>query len=247
MAPIVRRIFAMRGNGASQGEIADSSGVKYSTVIAILHSRVYLGEVLLNGEWYPGHHDPIITPAVFEAAHRGRIKGRRRGKDLLAGKVRRGLCLRLMAIDGNGEGRRMYRCHHRGEGCSQPRRTVEGLVRAAVLGLQLIGEDDQLQEAIRRELERHRAPAQRAVGAGAAGRSTQKEVEGLEVQRRKLLRLYYEDRVSSDLFAEEETRLVGLIQAARAETNSDQAEMAVADDVRQRFDEVSRVLAELDV
>ena len=41
MAPIVRRIFRMRGEGASQGDIARATGVNYSLVREILHSRIY--------------------------------------------------------------------------------------------------------------------------------------------------------------------------------------------------------------
>ncbi len=245
MAPVVRRIFAMRSEGASQGDIAIATGVKYSTVLAILHSRIYLGEVLLNDEWYPGTHEPLITPELFATAHRGRIKGRRKGKDLLAGKVRCGLCNRLMAIDGNGEGRKMYRCHHRGQGCQQPRRTIGGLQKAAVLGLRLIGSDEQLQTAIRRELERAREPVPKA-GGGPARRSTH-AVDELEIQRRKLLRLYYDDRLGADLFAEEEARITKLIEVARSETDLEQAVVQQADDVKRSFDEVAQVLSELDV
>jgi hypothetical protein len=57
-------------------------------VLSILSSRIYLGEVQMNGEWFPGNHEPIITPELFSAAHRGRIRGRRKGRDLLGGKVR---------------------------------------------------------------------------------------------------------------------------------------------------------------
>ena len=91
MAPVIRRIFTMRGEGASQGKIADATGVKYSTVLSILGSRIYLGEVQMNGEWFPGHHEAIITPEAFAAAHRGRVRGRARGTDLLSGRVRCGL------------------------------------------------------------------------------------------------------------------------------------------------------------
>jgi site-specific DNA recombinase len=114
MAPVVRRIFTLRGEGASPGKIADATGVKYSTVLSILGSRIYLGEVQMNGEWFPGHHEAIITPEAFAAAHQGRVRGRARGTDLLSGRVRCGLCQRLMALDQNGEGRKLYRCHHRG-------------------------------------------------------------------------------------------------------------------------------------
>ena len=149
MAPVVRRIFTLRTEGQSIGKIADATGVKYSTVLTILNSRIYLGEVQMNGEWFPGRHEAIITPEQFAAAHRGRVKGRARGTDLLSGRVRCGLCQRLMALDQNGQGQRLYRCHHRGQGCAQPRRTNVGLLRAAVLGLRLIGDDVELQAAIR--------------------------------------------------------------------------------------------------
>jgi hypothetical protein len=146
-APIVRRIFTLRAEGKSQSYIANETGINYSTVLTILGSRTYLVEVQMNGEWFPGRHEAIITPEQFAAAHRGRIKGRPKGTDLLSGRVRCGLCHRLMSIDRNGEGRRLYRCHHRGQGCAQPRRTNTGLLRAAVLGLRLIGDDEQLQTA----------------------------------------------------------------------------------------------------
>lgn len=79
MAPVVRTIFRMRGEGASQGAIARASGVKYSTVCAILNSRIYRGEVLLNGEWFQGVHEAVVTEDEWQAAHRGRVRGRRRG------------------------------------------------------------------------------------------------------------------------------------------------------------------------
>jgi site-specific DNA recombinase len=245
MAPVVRRIFAMRNDGASQTEIADATGVNYSTVLGILHSRIYLGEVQLTGEWFPGHHEPLITPEIFNAAHRGRVKGRHKGKDLLSGRVRCGMCGRLMAIDQNGEGRKMYRCHHRGKGCKQPRRTNEGLLRAAVLGLRLIGTDEQLKEAIRLELERARQPAPKAGGGPA--RSSLHAVDQLEGQRRKLLRLYYDDRIRADLFAEEEARLTLAIAAAHGEAEGVRRELAKADDVSRRFEEVARALENLDI
>jgi hypothetical protein len=149
-----------------------------------------------------------------------------------------------MAIDQNGEGRKMYRCHHRGKGCKQPRRTNEGLLRAAVLGLRLIGTDEQLKEAIRQELERAREPA--PAGGGSA-RTSLHAVDQLEGQRRKLLRLYYDDRIGADLFAEEEARLSLAIAVAQGESEAARLEVAKADDVSRRFEEVARVLEELDI
>jgi hypothetical protein len=45
LAPVVKRIFAVRDDGASQTEIADATGVKYSTVLSIVRSRIYLVEL----------------------------------------------------------------------------------------------------------------------------------------------------------------------------------------------------------
>ena len=200
----------------------------------------------MNGEWFPGHHEAIITPEAFAAAHRGRVRGRARGTDLLSGRVRCGLCQRLMALDQNGQGQRLYRCHHRGQGCSQPRRTNIGLHRAAVLGLRLIGDDVELQAAIRRELDRALTPAPKA-GGGARTRRSRHGVEDLVAQRRKLLRLYYDDKVGADLFAEEEARLSVAIQEAQREVDNARVEVARNDDVAQHFDDVAQLLATLDV
>lgn len=69
-AVVVREIFRLRAEGLSHQRIEDRTGVKYSTVRQILLSRIYLGEVLLNGEWFPGKHEPLVTQAEFDAAHR---------------------------------------------------------------------------------------------------------------------------------------------------------------------------------
>ncbi len=137
-------------------------------------------------------------------------------------------------------------CHHRGQGCSQPRRTNIGLHRAALLGLRLIGDDVELQAAIRRELDRALTPAPKA-GGGARTRRSRHGVEDLVTQRRKLLRLYYDDKVGADLFAEEEARLSVAIREAQREADDAQVEAARSDDVAQEFDAVARMLATLDV
>jgi len=78
MAPTVRRIFRMRAEGSNYHEIERTTGVKYSTARSIALSRIYVGEVLLNGDWFPGQHEPIITEAEFKAAHRGNVPGKGR-------------------------------------------------------------------------------------------------------------------------------------------------------------------------
>ena len=200
--------------------------------------------MLLNGEWFPGNHEPLISATAFAAAHRGAPPWHRRSRHVLAGRVRCGLCGRVATIRYGREGRPLYRCRHRGAGCSQPSRSAVGLVHAVLLGLRLVAEDEELQEAIRRELKK-------AVGSGAGeprrGHGKTPGIEDLTERRRKLLELYYADKLSAELFAEEEARLSGQIQAVRREQEERQVERSRLSDVAAKFEEVARILREMDV
>jgi site-specific DNA recombinase len=81
-ASVVRRIFKLRAEGSSYRAIEQDTGVSFSTVHGILRSRIYLGETLYRDEWFPGEHEPILTETEWQAAHRGHVPGRRRGKQL---------------------------------------------------------------------------------------------------------------------------------------------------------------------
>jgi hypothetical protein len=234
-APAIRKIFRLRAEGLSSQQIEDRTGIKYSTVGAILKSRIYLGEVLLNGEWYPGHHEAIITAEEFAAAKRPHVPGRRRGSDLLSGRVFCGLCGRRMAIEINGDKRAMYRCRHRGKGCGQPRRSTKGLHRAALVGMRLIAEDEKLNTAIRQEL-----------SSRESNSPTRKLVE-LADRRRKLLELHYADRISAELFSEEERSITLQIESAREEVSGIVKQDADLDELASRFEKVAATLRDLDV
>jgi hypothetical protein len=162
-----------------------------------------------------------------------------KGKDLLSGKVRLGLCRRLMAIDENGQGRKLYRCHYPGRGCKQPGRTHDGLLRAAGVGRRPIGDDEQLQKAIRKQLERARKPAPEA-GGGPARRSLH-AMDQLEGQRRKLLRLHHDDRIGAHPLAEEEARIARVVEVSNGEMEAARLELEKAGDVQPRFEGVAPV------
>ncbi len=199
-----------------------------------------------NDTWYPGNHEPIITSAEFEAAHRGRVPGRRRGRDVLSGKVRCGLCSKLMAVEILSDGRCLYRCWHRGAGCRQPRRTNTGLHRAAVLALRLLGGDERLQEAIRRQLSgaagREAAPSRRR-----ARQHPGEALAALSERRRKLVELYYREQISAEGFAEEEQRLMDQIQAVRAGASEDRQRDSESVSLSVRFEAVAEALRNLDI
>lgn len=243
-AGLVREIFRLRAEGLSHQRIEDRTGVKYSTARLILQSRIYLGEVLYNGEWYPGTHPPLITHEEFKAAHRGFVPGRRRlSREVLSGRVRCGLCQRLAAVEYRQNGEPVFRCKHRGKGCSMPRRAAWALERAALLGMRLLGEDAELREAIRFEIGGNPVAGPR----GRTARPLDAQVASLEAKRRKLLELHYADKIGSDLYAEEELRLRQLIDAALADQRREAEATRIADDVTAKFEQVAALLASLDV
>jgi site-specific DNA recombinase len=242
-APTVQRMFAFRAEGHSLREIEERSGVKYSTVRAILHSRIYLGEVLLNGDWYPGHHEPLVTPQEFAAAHRGHLPGRPRSRHLLSGRIRCGLCGRVASVRYGRGSAVLYRCRHRGRGCGQPSRTATGLERAALLGLRLLAEDQDLQEAIRRQLGR----AAHNTTMPPSRRRAEDALADLADRRRKLLDLYYSGKIDPELFADEDKRLSNEIRVLRDEDERAREETARHAEVSRRFDEVLGILRELNV
>ena len=244
--PRIQEIFRLRGQGKSYRLIEDQTGVKYSTVCAILNSRIYLGEVLHNKQWHPGKHEAIITEEEWHAAHRRLGKGVQPSRDVLAGRVKCGLCVRRMAVKQNGKGSVTYKCRHRGEGCDQPGRSTKGLARAAVFGLALLGRDERLQDAIRRRLAggTRPAPARARRGRRPAPAET---LGALSEKRRLLLELFYAGNISAEGVKEEEERLLVAIESAREQAALAQSEEVSKNDLELRFEQVAAILSELDI
>lgn len=245
----VREVFRLRALGLSYMAIEDRTGIKYSTARQIARSRIYLGEVLHNGSWYPGNHQPLITQAEFDAAHKGFVPGRtRRSRELLSGRVRCGLCGRVAAVEYRQNGTPVFRCKHRGVGCAMPRRNARAVEEAWVIGLRLLATDADLRDAIRRQLGLAGGADGRAARAPqATKRPGERSVETLETQRRKLLELYYADQIGADLFAEEEARLRGRIEIQRQLEAQAVKESETASEAALRFEEITSLLADLDL
>lgn len=243
-AATIRRIFEMRAAGATQPSIEASTGVKHSTVVQILQNRAYLGEIPDGqGGWLPGCHEPIITIELFDAAHRGRTPGVKRGRDLMSGRVLCGLCNRKQSIQSNGQGQHQYRCKHRGSGCTIPSRSNKGLLNAAVHALGLLS-DQELQDAIRRHLSERRQPdavrRRRTPGSGDA-------LATLHAEQTKLLQLSYKGLIDDNLFAREQARIRQDIENLTYDVQMVATEAIHSTDLAARFEEVLQVLEELNI
>jgi site-specific DNA recombinase len=241
MAPLVRRIFALRAAGASFPVIAADVGIEYSTARHISMNRVYLGEVRLGDDWFPGQHPALVDVAQFDAAHRGHTTGQRRSKDLLSGRVRCGLCGRVAGVHYNNRNQAIYRCRHRGQGCDQSGRSAKGLHRAAVLGLRVLAGDLDLQAAIRGQLSAHLQPSP---GRGPSAASV---IASLRVKERKLLELYYADKIDEDGFVEESTRLTTQRIALQTEVTELEQTQRTNHQAALKFEQVTATLTELDL
>ena len=245
-AALVIECFRLRGERVSYREIEERTGIRFSTVKSILDSRIYRGEVLRKNKWYPGIHDPLVSEEEWQNAHRGSAKGVRQSSDPLSGRVICGLCNRKMVVAQNGKGHLTYKCYHRGKGCDQPARSNLGLARAAVVGLRLVGHDENLRTAIRRRLAGGSPDA-----AGTPRRTRRaapaKSLKVLTDERHKLLDLYYAQKISADGFQEEEARIAASIEAVRQQMALVGHEESLKTDIEVRFEEVARMLADLDM
>ncbi len=242
----VQEIFRLRAQGLSYAAIEERTGIRYSTVMSILQSRVYLGEIPHNGSWFPGRHEAIVTEEEWRVANRGFVPGRRRSGDPLSGKVRCGLCDRRMAVAQNGQGCVSYKCRHRGTGCALPARSNQGLARAALLGFELLSHDERLQAAVRRQLTGGRRAHPRGARRGRR-QDAATTMTALSERRRKVLDLYVAGKISADGFQEEEERICASIEAARALASEEHRESRSKSDLEQRFDDVLATIQELDL
>jgi len=241
-APLVVRIFDLRARGASYAAIEAEVGISYSTVRQILHNKVYLGQTRLRDQWFPGIHQALVSEEEFQSADKAHPhRAGRRGRDVLFGRVRCGLCGRVIGVDYNDRSQALYRCRHRGKGCEQSGRAASGLHRAAVLGLRELADDTELQEAIRTEL------AGKAGLPTTRGPTRQATVAALLSKRRKLLDLHYEERITAEAFGDEEARLTRQIEALLAEEAEVEAEHERRDELSERFEEVASLLRQIDI
>jgi len=242
-ADTVRKIYRLRAEGLSQSETAEQTGITQSTVLAILRNPAYLGKIKYGDEWIQGIHEPLITERDYQAAHRGRTSGQRRGKDLMSSRVRCGQCERSMSVMDNGAGWLGYRCWHRGKGCDVPRFSNKGLLRAALLGLRLIRDDLDLQAAIRASVQR-RAGVQLDDDRRNADQT--RKIEKLESRISKLLEGYYDENISAETFRKEEQHLndqLAVLRATVAQTSPADPNPSTAED---QFEQVLTLLQNLD-
>ena len=220
-----------------------------SRVHELLSSPYYAGIVTYRGEQYEGRHPRLISRELFDQvqavlqAHCLAGERDRKHQHYLKGTIRCGTCgcrLVYSRHKGNGGHYEYFVCprNQRGE-CPQGYQPVD-LVEAAIedhyAGVPFSeAEREEIREAITIDLGERVATAQQEIDRC---RGVLREVNE---QERKLLHMHYEDRITGELFDDEQTRLRHRRQDA--ETLIDRLNLSY-DDINETLDLALEILDE---
>jgi site-specific DNA recombinase len=270
-AEVVRRIFSEFLSGRSQkaitrGLIRDGVPAKrgewhQGTISQIIRNPTYKGYVRLRGKAYPGQHEAIVSPELWDKAARlcdatARSKGRGKGRPakgnhlFVRGHLRCGQCGEAMIPRTNpnraSKPSETYICYGRirkPEGCSQPpvqREEIDAAVYAYFekVGLDVEATRAQMGEALERRLAEAKALRE------AAEAEERRAAEALTRIRRD----YTEGRLSADEWRDFRDELAEEREAASAEATrlrEQERQIAEGSALQDCEEEALRSLAEI--
>ena len=186
-----------------------------SRVHGMLSSPYYAGTVTYRGKQYPGRHKELISDELFDQvqavlrAHGHAGERDRKHQHYLKGTIRCGTCgsgLTYSRNKGNGGTYEYFVCplNQRGK-CPQgyqPVDLVESAVEDHYATVSLTeAERDEVRRAISDDLGERVATAKQEVDRCRG------VLQEIREQERKLLNMHYEDRITGELFDEEQARL----------------------------------------
>ena len=208
-------LLEARGLTTRPTRLRGPSPLTLSRVHRLLTNPYYAGYVTHKGHVYEGRHEPLIGQELFDkvqavlVAHRHSGERDRKHQHYLKGTIRCGTCASQLVYsrnNGNGGTYEYFVCpkNQRGE-CPQgyqPVDLVEAEIEAHYATVQLNAEErEQVRQAITKDLDEKLATAQQEI------ERCQAVLEEIKEQERKLLHMHYEDRISDELFDEEQARI----------------------------------------
>jgi site-specific DNA recombinase len=186
-----------------------------SRVHKLLRSPYYAGHVTHKGHVYEGRHEALISQELFDqvqavlVAHRHSGERDRKHQHYLKGTIRCGTCGSQLVYSmnkGNGGLYEYFVCprNQRGE-CLQGYQPID-LVEAAIEDHYATvpfsaAEREEVRKEITDDLGERVATAQQEIERCKA------VLEEIKEQERKLLHMHYEERISGELFDEEQARI----------------------------------------
>ncbi len=140
-ADSVRQAFADRIAGKPMSVIGRDLGMTASGARALLHNRVYLGELRVGAHVNPSAHPPLVDGDTFDAAERARVtRPTRKGghPSILSGVVRCAGCGHVMSRANTKV--LVYTCHvnHSDGRCPAPAAITARLLEDHVVAIALV-------------------------------------------------------------------------------------------------------------
>ena len=181
----------------------------------LLSNPYYAGFVLHKGHVYEGRHDALVSQELFDkvqavlASHRHAGERDRKHQHFLKGTIRCGTCGSQLVYSrhkGNGGEYEYFVCpkNQRGQ-CPQgyqPVDIVEAAVEQHYAGVPLShAERQEVREAITKDLNERKATAQQEIDR------CRRVLQELKERERKLLHMHYQERISGELFDDEQANL----------------------------------------
>jgi site-specific DNA recombinase len=186
-----------------------------SRVHRLLTNPYYAGYVKHKSHVYAGRHEALVSQELFDkvqavlVAHRHSGERDRKHQNHLKGTIRCGTCgsqLVYSRNNGNGGVYEYFVCpkNQRRE-CPQgyqPVDIVEAAIEDYYAGVSFSAEErEQVRQAITKDLSEKVATSQQEI------ERCQAVLEEIKEQERKLLHMHYEERISGELFDEEQARI----------------------------------------
>jgi site-specific DNA recombinase len=217
-----------------------------SRIHTMLHNPYYMGVVTWNGRSYPGRHDTLVDPDTFDRVQAllaaARIGGERPQKHehYLRGSIFceecRGRLLFGRHRSHSGQYYEYFSCNNRAARrrgrCSSGYYSVpvtEDKVLELVYPTVVL--PPEVQEQIRAELREELAKRTGVIEHEA--KRHERAIKQIEAKQQKLIQLFYNDRISEDLFAAEQDKLKA---ERRAATQLRDIAAAQVDDVQSALD-----------
>jgi site-specific DNA recombinase len=196
--------------------------LNHSSLHLVLSNDYYVGMVSYRGKKYPGRHEALVSRTLFDqvqavlAAHNKAGERERTHKHYLKGTLFCGECgLRLTYSQNTGNGGlyEYFVCPGKQRRqCSQRFHRADRIEDAIVAYYRKVQLSKARQERIRQAI-RARLDEMAAVSERELTRCNQ-ELRTLAEQEKKLLRAHYEDRISPQLYDEEQARIAREREAA---------------------------------
>lgn len=229
----IQKIFDQKGYTTKCGKWTN-----VKTIGNVLTSRLYIGEIKYDGEYFPGVHEPIISKKLFDEAQLARTKRTKTAftaKSLLSGIIWCGKCgSRYFKRNNAGRAKDTYTCYARARSTKHMMKTekcdnknwkydeLENMVIGEVLKLSF---DESYFESIKKQ-----------DNTSQNNLLTLKEkVKSIDHKNEKLLTLFSEDKIPLDL-------LTSQIENLQKEKDSLNLEISRIENIKiVKFDEIKKI------